>query len=80
MIFTSHETELGLFHVRRMRREEVRLAVEWAAEEGWNPGLHDAECFFETDPEGFFAGELNGMLMGSISAVAYDGHFGFAGL
>ena len=24
----------------------VTLAVEWAAREGWNPGLHDAACFW----------------------------------
>ena len=39
---------------RTMMREEVSTAVAWAASEGWNPGLADAECFFTADPEGFF--------------------------
>ena len=39
--------------IRTMRRDEVELAIELAAREGWNPGLHDARCFFEADPEGF---------------------------
>ena len=65
--------------VRRMRREEVDLAVEWAAQEGWNPGLYDAESFFVTDPNGFFIAEVDGKPAGCISAVAYDAHYGFMG-
>ena len=38
--------------VRRMAESELNLALEWAAAEGWNPGLHDAECFHAADPEG----------------------------
>ena len=30
--------------VRRMAESELNLALEWAAAEGWNPGLHDAEA------------------------------------
>ena len=41
-----------------MRREEVAFAIDLAAREGWNPGLHDAECFFAADPDGFLIGEL----------------------
>jgi ribosomal protein S18 acetylase RimI-like enzyme len=68
------------FIVRTMNADEVNLAIEWAAQEGWNPGLHDAHCFRAADPDGFFIGEWRGEPVGSISAVAYDGHFGFIGL
>ena len=68
------------FRVRRMTRDEMEIAVAWTAVEGWNPGLNDAECFYNTDPQGFFIGELDGQPVGSISAVAYDDTFGFAGL
>jgi ribosomal protein S18 acetylase RimI-like enzyme len=68
------------FIVRTMNAEEVNLAIEWAAREGWNPGRHDAHCFRAADPDGFFIGELQGEPVGSISAVAYDAHFGFIGL
>jgi hypothetical protein len=27
-------------------------AMEWAAAEGWNPGLNDADCFHIADPTG----------------------------
>jgi GNAT superfamily N-acetyltransferase len=59
---------------------ELGLALEWAAAEGWNPGLNDAESFYAADPGGFFLGVLGGEPIGCISAVAYDEHFGFLGL
>jgi ribosomal protein S18 acetylase RimI-like enzyme len=72
-------TEHG-FSIRTMNRAEVELAIEWAAAEGWNPGLHDAECFHAADPDGFLIGHLNGEPVGCISVVAYDATFGFLGL
>ncbi|MRR16933.1 MAG: N-acetyltransferase [Deltaproteobacteria bacterium] len=71
--------ELGDVTVRQMNQEDVRLAVEWAAREGWNPGLHDAECFYAADPNGFFVAWQKGEPAGCLSAVAYDKHFAFAG-
>ena len=66
--------------VRRMAESELNLALEWAAAEGWNPGLHDGECFYDADPEGFFLGEFaGGEPIGCVSAVAYDKHYGFLG-
>jgi len=65
---------------RTMTREEVALAVEWAAREGWNPGLHDAEAFYAADPDGFFVGELDGEAVASISVVKYGAGFAFLGL
>lgn len=67
------------FNVRRMTREELDLAVDWAAAEGWNPGRHDADPFFAADPHGFFLGALNDEPIGCISAVVYDEAFGFLG-
>ncbi len=31
--------------IRRMTRDELDTLVEWAAREGWNPGLDDADVF-----------------------------------
>lgn len=62
-----------------MTRLELDTAVSWAAAEGWNPGHFDADVFWQTDPDGFFALELNGEMIGSGSAVSYDGQFGFMG-
>lgn len=66
--------------IRRMTPADVRLAIDWAAAEGWNPGLNDAECFHAADPQGFFIGEVDGRPVGCISAVAYGDSFGFIGL
>lgn len=70
----------AMYTIRAMTREEVaEIAVEWAAREGWNPGLHDASCFYATDPTGFLVGLLDGEPIACISAVAYDATFGFIG-
>jgi GNAT superfamily N-acetyltransferase len=66
--------------IRTMTRGELDLAIELAAREGWNPGLHDAECFYRADPEGFLLAEVDGRPAGCISAVSYGGRFGFIGL
>jgi len=36
-----------------MRPDEISIAVNWAAAEGWNPGFADDACFAAVDPEGF---------------------------
>jgi hypothetical protein len=46
------------YSIRTMLRSEVDSAVDLAANESWNPWLHDADCFFNTDPNGFFIGLL----------------------
>jgi ribosomal protein S18 acetylase RimI-like enzyme len=66
--------------IRPMRPEELVFAIELAAAEGWNPGLHDAQCFYAADPDGFLIGELDGEPVGCISAVSYAGRYGFIGL
>ena len=65
--------------IRAMRREELDLALDWAAAEGWNPGLSDAPCFFAADPGGFLLAELAGEPVGCVSAVRYGDGFGFLG-
>jgi len=65
--------------VRNMTRAEVDTLVDWAAREGWNPGLHDAELFWATDPEAFIAAELGGALIGGGAITSYGGEFGFMG-
>lgn len=71
--------EEGRYTIRTMARGEVDTAIEWAAGEGWNPGLHDAACYFEADPEGFFVGLLEDEPIATLSAVRYGESFGFMG-
>lgn len=66
--------------IRPMTQDEVaNIAVDWAASEGWNPGLHDAPCFSAPDPKGFLLGLLDGQAISCISAVAYNRDFAFLG-
>jgi GNAT superfamily N-acetyltransferase len=69
----------GTYQIRPMIREEVDLAIEWAAREGWNPGLHDADAFHAADPQGFLMGLLDGEPVATLSAVRYGRDFGFMG-
>jgi hypothetical protein len=62
-----------------MRRDELDLAVDWAAAEGWNPGLRDADAFWAADPGGFWLAELDGEPIASISVVRYGPAFAFLG-
>lgn len=64
---------------RTATRDELELAVQWAAQEGWNPGLEDADIFWATDPEGFVCAEEDGEVIATGSVVSYDGDFGFMG-
>jgi hypothetical protein len=65
--------------IRCMSRAELDLAVDWAAAEGWNPGLGDAAAFHAADPEGYLVGILDGAPVGSISVVRYGHRHGFLG-
>lgn len=66
-------------HIRAMRPDEIAIAVDWAAAEGWNPGHADATCFATVDPGGFLIGEIDGVPAATISCVNYDDRFAFLG-
>jgi hypothetical protein len=66
--------------IRTLVLDEVETLVDWAAAEGWNPGLGDAAAFQAADPEGFIGAFVDGEMVAGISAVAYGGDFGFIGL
>tara|TARA_B100000315_G_scaffold251670_1_gene286924 strand:- start:33 stop:884 length:852 start_codon:yes stop_codon:yes gene_type:complete len=67
------------FTIKTMTKKEVELMIDWAAAEGWNPGLNDAECYFAADPEGFLVGFLDDEPIATISAINYHDAFGFIG-
>ena len=66
--------------IRPMTLTELQLALAWAADEGWNPGLDDAAAFFAADPKGFLMGWLDGRPIAAISAIRHSDDFGFLGL
>ena len=42
---------------KHMTLSDLNMVLDWAGEEGWNPGLEDAEAFLASDPDGFFLGQ-----------------------
>jgi hypothetical protein len=70
---------MDALRIRPMRLDEISIAIDWAAAEGWNPGLNDAVCFATADPEGFLIGEIGGEPAAIISCVNYGSRFSFLG-
>ena len=58
----------------------MTLLIDWAKDEGWNPGVSDIDAFWATDPKGFFGCYLEEELIAGGSIVSYGGNFGFMGL
>ena len=65
--------------LRKARRDELDTIIEWAAREGWNPGLADAPAFWAADPEGFFVAEEAGVLAAALSVVRFGDSYAFLG-
>ncbi len=61
-------------------RPDLDHLIDWAAAEGWNPGLDDAAAFHGADPGGFLLGWIDGEPAAAISAVRHAPDFGFLGL
>ena len=66
--------------IRAMTLDELRMVLGWAANEGWNPGLHDAEAFFAADPSGFLIKLVEDEPVAAVSVVNHDPGFAFLGL
>ncbi|EMS78344.1 GNAT family N-acetyltransferase [Desulfotignum phosphitoxidans] len=63
----------------KLNREHLDILVSWADQEGWNPGPHDADVFWHTDPDGFYGFFDQGELVAGGAIISYDGAFGFMG-
>ncbi|MEM1346055.1 MAG: GNAT family N-acetyltransferase [Pseudomonadota bacterium] len=62
-----------------MTHGDLEVALDWAAAEGWNPGLDDASAFHAVDPAGFLMGWLGEAPIAAISVVRHGPGFGFLG-
>lgn len=72
--------EASNYKISAMPQDDLSTAIDWARNEGWNPGLHDADAFYQADPTGFLAGRYDDQIIATISAVKYGSDFGFIGL
>lgn len=66
--------------IKPMTRADLDVALGWARDEGWNPGLDDAGAFYAQDPSGFLMGWIGTVRVGCISVVKYGSDFAFLGL
>lgn len=66
--------------IKPMSRADLDVALGWARDEGWNPGLDDAGAFYAQDPSGFLMGWLGTVRVGCVSVVKYGSDFAFLGL
>ena len=65
--------------IQVMDKDELGMVLDWAAAEGWNPGLHDVDSFYAADPGGYLLARAGGVPVASIFAVRYGERFGFIG-
>lgn len=66
--------------IKKLNKDGLDTLMNWAKEEGWNPGLHDADAFWNTDPDGFYGFFHEDALIAGGAIISYNGEFGFMGL
>lgn len=65
--------------IRVMDEDGILTMLDWAAQEGWNPGEDDAPSYYAADPGGFLGCYINNQLVSMVSAVQYGEAYGFLG-
>lgn len=68
------------FRIGAMREDEVPILEDWAADEGWNPGLADLRIAYDIDPEAFVALREGDRLAGGGTIFRHGPRLGFMGL
>jgi GNAT superfamily N-acetyltransferase len=66
--------------IEKINKDDLRTLINWALDEGWNPGKNDVDVFWDTDPNGFYGFYYENKLIAGGAIVSYDGEFGFMGL
>ncbi|SES34110.1 hypothetical protein SAMN04490244_11153 [Tranquillimonas rosea] len=66
--------------IRPMTRDDLSHVLDWAADEGWNPGQSDAAHFIGADPEGFLMALHDGAPAAAVSVVRVGPEHAFLGL
>lgn len=67
-------------HIQRMSRADLGLALQWADQEGWNPGRQDTDIFHPIDVRGHFMARVDDEPVASVSELRYSVSYGFLGL
>jgi GNAT superfamily N-acetyltransferase len=72
--------ELDNIVIQKINKSDLGTLMSWASNEGWNPGKHDLDVFWNTDPDGFYGCFMHGELIAGGAIISYEGAFGFMGL
>ena len=72
-------SEIAALTIRKALKSDLEFISSSASAMGWTPGLHDIGAFYNFCPDGFFVGCVGGQVIGCISAVTYNQHYGFIG-
>ena len=65
--------------LRLMRKDEAVWLMGVAEDAGWDPGLHDADVYWASDPEAFVGAEIEAELVGGGVLLAPGRTFGSLG-
>jgi hypothetical protein len=66
--------------IEKITKNDLITLMDWASQEGWNPGKHDAAVFWHTDPDGFYGVKVGDNLIAGGAIISYEGAFGFMGI
>ncbi len=64
----------------QLTQDNVAVLLQWAESEGWNPGVDDAQAFFNADPRGYLGVVVGKEMVAAISVVRQSASFAFLGL
>ena len=66
--------------VREMTKKDLKLVINWAIKEEWNPGLYEIDALYEADPKGYHLLEIDNKPVASLASIRYAPNFAFLGL
>ncbi|HEV2634525.1 MAG TPA: GNAT family N-acetyltransferase [Actinocrinis sp.] len=69
----------GRFRIIQATRAQWTTMEARIQEEGWDPGLSDADILFNQDPRAFFIGLLDNAPVSAVSVVTYGSRIAFLG-
>jgi hypothetical protein len=71
--------QLSKMLFQKLDFDDLRELVKWAREEGWNPGPHDADVYWATDPDGYYGYYKEGELIAVVRLflMPMNSNYGF---
>jgi len=74
------KVNLESIELKKLNKNDLTTLIQWASNEGWNPGKNDVDVFWNTDPDGFYGFYYDDRLIAGGAIISYEKEFGFMGL